>query len=249
MFGLGFLGFSMLFSVVLCVHAVRSNQNMYWVWIILFLQPLGGVVYLIAIVLPQLFGGTRAKRLGMAAREALDPTREYRQAKQAVDETPTVHNRMRLAAAAAGLGRWAEAEQLYADAAHGIHADDPALLLGRATALVELGRNEEALELLKQLGEEEARARSPSVSLTLGRALEGLGRYSEADTAYQWAVGRLPGLEALARYSAFQARTGRKDEATQTLAEIDRRIAKANPQFRKEGRIWRDLAAQALARA
>ena len=27
------------------------------------------------------------------------------------------------------------------------------------------------------------------------------------------------------------------------------RIAKANPQFRREGRTWRDLAAQALARA
>ena len=33
------------------------------------------------------------------------------------------------------------------------------------------------------------------------------------------------------------------------LAEIDRRIERANPQFRREGRAWRDLAAQALARA
>jgi hypothetical protein len=28
---------------------------------------------------------------------------------------------------------------------------------------------------------------------------------------------------------------------------MDRRIASANPQFRKEGRAWRDLAARALA--
>jgi hypothetical protein len=248
-YGLGAFGLSLVFSVVLCVHVVRTNQNMYWLWIILLFQPLGGLVYLIAVVVPDLVGGTRARRLGMAARDALDPTREYRLAKTAVEESPTVHNRMRLAAAAASLGRHAEAEALYGEAAQGIHADDPALLLGRATSLVELGRNEEALELLRQLGEEEARARSPSVSLTLGRALEGLGRYSEADAAYQWAVGRLPGLEGLARYAAFLARTGRKQEAADTLAEIDRRIAKANPQFRREGRAWRDLAAQALARA
>jgi hypothetical protein len=59
----------------------------------------------------------------------------------------------------------------------------------------------------------------------------------------------LPGLEGLARYAAFLARTGRRQEAEDNLAEIDRRLQRANPQFRREGRAWRDLAAQALAKA
>jgi len=57
----------------------------------------------------------------------------------------------------------------------------------------------------------------------------------------------MPGLEGLARYAAFLARTSRADEARDTLADMDRRIASANPQFRAEGRHWRDLAARALA--
>jgi hypothetical protein len=244
LFGLG--GLSLLLSILLCVHVVRTNQQMFWLFIILFLQPLGGLVYLVAVVIPDLAGGTRAKRLGIAAREALDPGREYRQAKAAVDEAATVHNQMRLATAASALGRHAEAEGLYAQAAQGIHADDPTLLLGRANALLELGRCEEALAQLTKLGEAESRTRSPAVSLALGRAYEGLGRLSEADEAYQWAAGRLPGLEGLARYAAFLARTGRRSEAAESLAEIDRRIAKSNPQFRREARVWRDLAAQAL---
>ena len=241
-------GLFLLIAILLCLHVVRTNQQIYWIFIILFIPVLGSLVYLIAVLVPETVGGTRAKRLGMAAREALDPTREYRLAKTAVEDSATVHNRMRLAAAAAALGRHAEAESLYAEAAQGIHADDPALLLGRATALVELGRPAEALALLEKLSEEEPRARSPSVSLTLARALEGVGRNSEADAAYQWAAGRLPGLEGLARYAAFQAHTGRKAEAAENLAEIDRRIERANPQFRREGRVWRDLAAQSLAR-
>ncbi len=31
------------------------------------------------------------------------------------------------------------------------------------------------------------------------------------------------------------------------LAEIDKRLERANPHFRKEGRAWRDFAAQAIA--
>ena len=163
-------------------------------------------------------------------------------------DTATVHNRMRLAAAAAALGRHAEAEQLYAEAAQGIHADDPTLLLGRANALIELGRANEALPLVDKLVQEQA-TRSPATALAQARVYEALGHYEEADVAYQWAAGRLPGLEALARYAAFLARTGRKSEAADSLAEIDRRIERSNPQFRRESRPWRDLAAQALARA
>ena len=84
-------------------------------------------------------------------------------------------------------------------------------------------------------------------ALALGRAYEGLGRFTEADTAYDWAAGRLPGLEAPARYAAFLARTGKLDEAKTHLTEIDRRVARADPAFRREGRQWRDLAAEAIA--
>src|SRR6202012_2333833 len=88
----------LLFSIALCVHVVRSGQNMMWLYIILFLSPIGGIIYLIAVVIPGWNGSPAARRPREAARDALDPTREYRQAKQAADDTPTVHNRMRLAA-------------------------------------------------------------------------------------------------------------------------------------------------------
>ena len=239
-------GLSLLFSVALCVHVVRTNQAMYWLMIILMLQPLGGIVYLVAIVLPSLAGGPTARRVAQGARETLDPTREYREARAACDLTQTVHNQMRLAKAAAALGHHGEAEHLFAQAATGIHADDPVLLLGRATALVEMDRPADAMALLDRLGQDEEKGRSPPAALTLGRAYEALGRMAEADTAYQWAAGRLPGLEGLGRYAAFLARTGRAAEAREALTEIDRRLNSAAPQFRKEGRVWRDLAAKAL---
>ena len=236
-------GPSLILSVILCIHVVRTNQPMYWLWIILVIPWLGAIIYLIAVVLPSLTGGSTARLMGRTARDTLDPHRDYRAAKAAYDDIPTVQNQMRLAKAAADLGRHDEAEALYAKATQGVHAEDPTLLLGRASCLIELGRAAEALPLLDALGPDP----TPAASLAAGRAYEALGRVREADDAYQSAAGRLPGLEALGRYGAFLARHGRPDEARETIADMDRRIAKANPQFRKEGRAWRDLAAKALA--
>jgi hypothetical protein len=240
-------GLWLLVSIALCVHVVRTRQEIYWIFIILMLPGIGGLVYFVIVILPSVFGGTTAKRMGAAARSQLDPGRDYREAAAQLDQAPTVQNRLRLAKAAASLGRHDEAERLYREAAQGIHAEDPVLLLGRAQALVELGRYEEALGVLATLGENENQGRTPQAALAMARAYEGLGRQSQAEDAYRWTVERLPGLEGMARWAAFLARTGRTAEARDTIAEMDRHIARAAPQFRREYRGWRDLAARALA--
>lgn len=252
MFQFGLPGLILIggFMIAMCVHVIRTGREMFWLWIIFIgFPPLGALVYFFAIVLPELFRGPTARKVGRAARETIDPTREYRAAKADFDLTPTVHNQMRLAAAAADLGRHDEAEQLYREAMHGIHEEDPALLLGRARALIELGRPAEALGFLQTLGQQGKEGETPQAMLALARAYEGVGRTEEAAQAYDWAAPRLPGLEGIARQAAFLARTGRQAQAEEALAEIDRRISRANPHFRKEGRAWRDFAAQAIQQA
>ncbi len=236
----------LLFSIALCVHVVRSGQNMMWLYLILFLSPIGGVIYVIAVLVPQWTGGPTARKAREAARETLDPGRDYRMAKQAVDDSPTAHNRMRLAAAAGELGRWDEAEAVYRSAAQGVHAEDSALAYGLARALVELGRYAEARPILEKL--ETDQPRTPQTALQLGRVYEGLGLNQEADAPFNYAAARLPGLEGLARQAAFLAHTGRQAEAQEALNEIDKRLARTNARFQKEGRQWRDLAAEAVRR-
>ena len=63
---LGLLALSLLFSILLAVHVVRTGREMYWLFIILMFQPLGGVVYAIVHVLPDIFGGSTA-RMGIAS--------------------------------------------------------------------------------------------------------------------------------------------------------------------------------------
>jgi hypothetical protein len=245
-FSLPTIGLALIFSIAMCVHVVRTGRELFWLWIILLVAPpIGGLVYFIAIVMPSLMGGPAARRASQVARETLDPGRDYRDAKAALAESPTVHNRMRLAEAAGELGRWDEAEALYRESAQGVHAEDPALRFGLANALVQLGRHADALPILDRLQAEGDAGRESQIALLFARSYEGLGRIAEAEKAFK-AAQSLPGLEGIARYGAFLARTGRTGEAREILAEIDARLARVNSRFLKEGRAWRDLAAREI---
>jgi len=249
MFGLSLTSLILFYgpSLLCGIHVVRTGREMYWLWILVIAPLLGPLIYFFAVIVPELAGGRAARNFGAATRQALDPDRDYRNALRAIDDTPTVGNQMRAAQAAAALGRWKDAEAHWALAATGHWADDPAVLLGHANALLELGRYDEALKRLEQLGGLGGReAQTPQATLALARAYEGLGRNAGADAAYRNCVDRVPGLEAGGRYVAFLAKTGRRADADLGLQELDRRLAKIAPPLRAEARIWRDLAARAI---
>jgi hypothetical protein len=239
-------GFAVGFAALMAWHAVNTGRAQQWLFIIVIAPIIGPTIYLLVNVLPDVMGGSRVRRMHAAAQKALDPTKEYRQAKTECDDSPTAGNLMRLARAAAALGQHGEAETLFRQATVGIHADDPALMLGRAQSLVELGRHQEALDLLVALGDQGEKGRTPQAALAMGRAYHALGRFSEADTAYDWAANHLPGLEGMARYAVFLADTGQRDRAHDLIRDMDKRVTKISPHFRKEARTWRDFAAKTL---
>lgn len=235
-------------SIICAMHVVRTGQQMYWLWILVIGGPLGAAFYFFAVMLPDLMGGRTARNVGKVARQTLDPERDYRNALRALDDTPTVGNRIKVAQAAVALGRWSDAEAQWALCGDGHWGDDPVVLLGHADSLLELGQYENALKKLEKLKALGRDGETPRVALAFARAYEGLGRNDEADAAYRFAADRVPGLEAGGRYVAFMAKVGRREDAEIGLAEIERRFMKISPPLRGEARPWRDLAAKALGR-
>jgi hypothetical protein len=243
-----FLILSYVPSILCGIHVLRTGREMFWLWLFIIGPMLAPAFYFFAVLVPEWMGGRTARGIGRATQNALDPERDYRNAMRALEDTPTIGNRMRVAQAAAALGRWDDSEAQWAQCVEGHWAEDPAILMGHANALLELGRYQEALtrlEQLKKLGREGA---TPVVALAFARAYEGLGRNDDADEAYRFAADRVPGLEAGGRYVAFMAKAGRREDAEIGLAELDRRLQKIAPPLRTEARIWRDMAAKALGR-
>jgi hypothetical protein len=236
-------------SLLAGIHAVRTARAQTWLWILVIAPGLGPTIYFFAEILPEMLGGRTARSLSQSARKALDPERELRIARAALDDAPTIGAHMRVAQAAAALERWEEAETSWAAAAQGQYSDDPVILLGRATALIELGRFRDALDPLEKLRALGKDGQTGAAALAFARAYEGLGRYGDAEEPYRYAADRVPGLEAGARYVAFMARVGRRRDAEIGLEEIRRRFNKVSPAFRREARIWRDLAEKAVTDA
>jgi len=236
-------------SLLCGIHVVRTGREMYWLWIFIIGPLIGPAFYFFAVLLPEMMGGRTGRNIGKAARQAIDPDRDFRNAMRALDETPTVGNRMRVAQAAAALGRWSDAEAQWALCIEGHWAEDPTILMGHANALLELGRYDEALKRLEQVKALGREGSTPVVALAFARAYEGLGRNDEADDAYRFAADRVPGLESGGRYVAFMAKVGRRADAEIGMEELERRLKKIAPPLRAEARIWRDMAAKALGRA
>src|SRR6185295_15707548 len=114
------------------VHAIRSGQPMYWLFILFAFPLLGSIVYFFALYLPGMRntrGGAKAAR---AVNALLDPNRELREASTEFDRTPTAYNRSRLAAALLAKGEVEPAIDHFRQAASGPYANDPSFLQGLA---------------------------------------------------------------------------------------------------------------------
>lgn len=217
------LGLHILIAIYFGVHAIRTNQGMYWLFILFMFPLLGSIVYAAAIWLPEMRNSHTARRAGSTMRRVLDPGRELREARAAYDDTATVANRMRLGQALLADGRAEEALPLLRDAATGLYSDDPDLQAQLARAELEAGDAAAARDRLDALIAAHPRYRSPAAHLTYARAVAACDDRERAHEEFDVLVDSYPGLEARARYASLLAGWGETERAktlaTQSLAK------------------------------
>ena len=68
------IGIVTLVLIGVCiVHAVRNGHIFPWIYIIIFLPAIGSLIYLVAVIAPQLFRSRGAAQMGAKARQLADP--------------------------------------------------------------------------------------------------------------------------------------------------------------------------------
>jgi hypothetical protein len=232
------IGLHVLLAVFFAVHAVRTHQPLYWVFILIMFPLIGSVVYALAIWVPEMRMHRGVRTAGQKVRKLLDPNRELREARQAHEDAASVGNQLRLADALLAAGQPAESLPLYDQALTGLYANDPDIVARKARALLEAGRAAEARTLLDVLIAEKPDFRSPVAHLTYARAVAALGERDKAHEEFAVLVNYYPGLEARARYAALLRDWGETDRA-RTLAADSLRLSQRLPSHsRNADRDW-----------
>lgn len=205
--GLFFAGgiWGILLRLVAIIHFIRRRPDTYWLYIIIFLGPLGAIVYIFAEVLPDL-GLLRGTFKGFPRRKRIA------QLNLEIHDNPSMGNFEELGDLLMDEGKLAQAREAYnkAIAARSTTLDCfyrrgvCALLLGDAkAALPDL-----EMAVQKDPGHDFFRAAG-----LLGHAYAQTGQPEKADAMFQKAIERSTLSETFLNYADFLASQGRNAEA------------------------------------
>ncbi len=223
------LGLHVLLALFCAAHVVRSGQQLFWL-IILFSFPfLGSLVYFFVVYLPDSRLERGARKAVSSAARALDPQREVREARAALEDSPTAQNQMRLASALLDVGEPHEAAKEYEICLRGPFSQDKEVRFGAALAFTECQRYTDGLRHIESIRVEEPAYRAEAVSLLRARCLAGAGHKDEARLEYQAAVAKYGSFESKAEFAIWAHLSG--DLAT--AQDLDAELAKI--QSRRSG--------------
>jgi hypothetical protein len=241
------LGLVMLGLLVICVvHMIRTDNVFPWIYVVVFLPAIGPAIYFFMVMLPGLLRGRAARGIASGAARAIDPNKDYRQAMRDVEMVGSVDAKRAFADQLMQRGQYADAIEVYRNAAQGQFATDPALLMGLARAQFLNGDGAGAQASLDALQAADPKFVSESAHLIYARALELQGKNEEAAQEYARLVPYYAGEEARVRYAQLLDKMGRRDEAKAIYTQVLKNLDGAPRRYRSEQSAWAKIAKQNL---
>ncbi|HEV2817598.1 MAG TPA: tetratricopeptide repeat protein [Allosphingosinicella sp.] len=241
------IALSIVIQIACAVHCVRGGRNQLWLMVIIFLSIPGCLAYAIFEILPDYAGRRSVRAVRQAAAKAIDPERDLRLARDALEVADTAANRTDLADALGALGRWAEAIPHYEQAEAKAPGVDRGLRLKLAKACFEAGWSDRALSLIEALPPSGSASENDRAALLHARLLEEAGNAARALAIYADVGERMPGAEAQCRQAALLIARGRRAEALPLLVEAEKRAKRMDRYERAKQAGMYDWAAEQLA--
>lgn len=241
-----FIGLSILAQILCAVHCVRGGRNSMWLMVIIFLSIPGCLAYAFFEILPEFTGRREVRAARAAAARKLDPERDIRAAREALELAETAANRDALGDALAEGRRWPEAVEHYRKALALGPRGDRAAQLKLARAQLEAGDSSGAMRHLEALPSSGSAAENDRAALLLARALEECGESERALALYADVGQRMPGGEPLCRQAALLISKGRESEAVPVLVEVETRAKRLDRLERSKAADMYEWAARTL---
>jgi hypothetical protein len=237
----------LLIQIGFAVHAIRHGQSMLWVFLIIFLPLLGCILYSVMVLLPEVIQSRTARRGSKALLRTLDPQKELRKRREALELSDTVGNRSALAQEYFKQGMLDDAIALYESSLTGMYRTDPDLLLGLAKALVEAKQFGRARDTLETLTTANPEFEHQEAHLLYARSLEALGELDRALEEYRALAKYSAGAEAKCRHALLLKRMGKTAEARALFEDIVKDARAASSHSYRLNKEWVEIAKREVA--
>jgi hypothetical protein len=212
------------------IHFIRRRPDTYWLWIIIFLGPLGAAVYIAMEVVPDL-GLLRQSFEGFPRRKRI------RHLEALVLENPAAGNYEELGDLYLDEGNFARARECY-DHAIRSRADMPDVFFRRGIAKMELGEFAAAVPDLEHVVSRDPKYNSHRAAALLAHAYANTGQAEQADELFQHVTERSTLSETYYNYARFLASQGRTAEAREWTQKILAKKATMPNYLRRRERPW-----------
>jgi hypothetical protein len=227
--------FGIVLMAMALVHYVRRQPSFYWLYLIIFLGPLGALIYLAIEWLPELFdpGAFRFVERG----------RRRREVEAAIRQNPSAGNYEELGLLRLDKGDWSGARTCF-DRALAQRTDSLDPFYRRGLAEVELGDFAAARADLEHVVTADAGYDFQRAAGLLALADWKTGDTDRAQRLFEHVLRTSTLTETQLHYAEFLAETGHRDEAQQQAIRIrDKRAQMPGFQRRRERKLFRRNAA------
>lgn len=216
------LGLHVIIALFFAIHALRTGRPIYWLIILFSFPLLGSIVYFFAEYMPANKLNRGVAQLSNSALKLLDPSRELRNATQAFELTPTVQNRIRLAAALDEVGQYKEADAQFDACLKGPFTHDLELNFLAAKSKLHNNLPLPALNLLNKVRQIQADFRAEQVSLLLAKTHAEMGNAQMARDEYVNALNTFGSTDCKVEYALWAAKTGDIVTAKNLRADLEK---------------------------
>ena len=216
----------------------RGGGNWVWFFVIIFLGPLGAIVYFIVEVLPGMRSDTADNWRGRRQR--------WKELQVAVQQNPSPGNYEELGDLYRQEGDWKQARDCYSHAI-GPRTDHPDPYFGRAVAALEMGDVAAAIPDLEKVVVMDRKFDFQRGLGLLAHCYALSGRSEQANDLFREALATSTLSETQLHYAEFLAAQGRNAEAREWLERIvAKRAALSGPLLRAQ-KPWIAKAERKLA--
>jgi hypothetical protein len=218
------LAISIAFQLFCVVHCLRNGRHAAWILGILLFSLLGCAAYFIVEILPGLQRDRRVQKASAQIADRIDPDRNLRTAREKLDLSDTITTRLAMGDALAGKGQHGDALGHYLEARAKSRMADPAVEMRLASAYLELGRADAALEAIAALPEGGTQIDRDKREVLRARLLEQQGDLKAALEIYEEVMDRASGDEVRCRAANARMQLGDRVGARALFTVVEQRM-------------------------